>query len=114
MAYFVFGCDGEYCMLCLCFVVVVIEDRRYRHRTLILKQNRASKIPGGGGEKGGTPVGPKDRTDKGNILTEDTPRDAVTNALRLHLHNFAYNTFKIKLSYAHVLYIYTVACLIRK
>ena len=53
------------------------------------------KATGGGGEKGGTPVGPKDRTDKGNSLTEDTPRDAVTNALRLHLHNFAYKTFKI-------------------
>ena len=48
-------------------------------------------------EKRGTPVGPKDRTDKGNSLTEDTPRDAVTNALRLHLNNFAYKTFKIKL-----------------
>ena len=35
---------------------------------------------------------------KGNSLTEDTPRarDAVTNALRLHSHNFAYKTFKIK------------------
>ena len=33
---------------------------------------------------------------KWNSLTEDTPRDAVTNALRLHLHNFAYKTFKIK------------------
>jgi hypothetical protein len=31
-----------------------------------------------------------------NSLTEDTPRDAVINALRLHLHNFAYKTFKIK------------------
>jgi hypothetical protein len=36
---------------------------------------------------------------KRNSLTEDTPRDAVTNALRLHLHNFAYKTFKIKLSH---------------
>ena len=53
------------------------------------------KATGGGGGKGGTSVGPKDRTDKGNSLTEDTPRDAVTNALRLHLHNFAYKTFKI-------------------
>ena len=53
------------------------------------------KAAGDGGEKGGTPVGPKDRTDKGNSLTEDTPRDAVTNDLRLHLHNFAYKTFKI-------------------
>ena len=50
---------------------------------------------GCGWKKGGMPVGPKDRTDKGNSLTEDTPRDAVTNALRLHLHNFAYKTFKI-------------------
>ena len=53
------------------------------------------KATGGGGGKGGTSVGPKDRTDKGNSLTEDTPRDAVTNVLRLHLHNFAYKTFKI-------------------
>jgi hypothetical protein len=35
---------------------------------------------------------------KWNSLTEDTPRDAVTNALRLHLHNFAYKTFKINAS----------------
>ena len=55
------------------------------------------KATEGGGEKGGTPVGPKDRTDKGNSLTEDTPRDAVTNALRLHLHNFVYKTFNIKM-----------------
>jgi len=61
------------------------------------------KAAGEGGEKGGTPVGPKDRTDKRNSLTEDTPRDAVTNALRLfvirlQLHNVAYKykTFKIK------------------
>jgi hypothetical protein len=33
---------------------------------------------------------------KWNSLTEDTPRDAVTNALCLHLHKFAYKTFKIK------------------
>ena len=48
-------------------------------------------------EKGGTPAGPKDRTYKGNSLTEDTPRDAVTNALRLHLHDFAYKTIEIKI-----------------
>ena len=54
------------------------------------------KATGGGGKKGGTPVVPKDRTDKGDSLMEDTPRDAVTNALRFHLHNFAYKTFKIK------------------
>jgi hypothetical protein len=54
------------------------------------------KVAGGRGGKGGTLVGTKDRTDKGNSLTKDTPRDAVTNALRLHLHNFAYETFKIK------------------
>ena len=43
-------------------------------------------------QKSGTPAGPKDRTDKAISLTEDTPRYAVTNALRLHLHlhNFAY------------------------
>jgi hypothetical protein len=46
----------------------------------------AQTAAGGGGKKGGTPAGKKDRTDKGNILTEDTSRDAVTNALRLHLH----------------------------
>jgi hypothetical protein len=48
--------------------------------------------------KGETPEGTKDKTDKRNSLTEDTPRDAATNALRLHLHlhNFAYKTFKIK------------------
>jgi hypothetical protein len=33
---------------------------------------------------------------KWSSLTEDTPRDAVKNVLRLHLHNFAYKTIKIK------------------
>ena len=50
-------------------------------------------------EIGGIPVGPKDRAGKGGSLTEDTPRYAVTNELRLHWHNFAYKykTFKIKM-----------------
>jgi hypothetical protein len=45
-----------------------------------------------------TQEGTKDRTDKEeqHSLTEDTPRGAVTNALCLHLHNFACKTFKIK------------------
>ena len=60
------------------------------------RRQGTGKATGGGGKKRGTPAGPKDRTDKGNSLPEDTPRDAVTNALRLHLHNFAYDTFKIK------------------
>ena len=53
--------------------------------------------PGAEGKKGEhrTPAGPKDRTDKGSSLTKDTPRDAATNDLRSHSHNFAYTTFKM-------------------
>ena len=50
---------------------------------------------GGGGEKGKRRKDQRTELTKWNSLTEDTPRDAVTNALRLHLHNFAYKTFKI-------------------
>ena len=54
------------------------------------------KAAGDGGEKGEHWKGQRTELTKRNSLTEDTPRDAVTNALRLHLHNFAYKTFKIK------------------
>ena len=54
------------------------------------------KAAGEGGKKGKHRKGQRTELTKRNSLTEDTPRDAVTNALRLHLHNFAYNTFKIK------------------
>ena len=54
------------------------------------------KAAGEGGEKGEHWKGQRTELTKRNSLTEDTPRDAVTNTLRLHLHNFAYKTFKIK------------------
>jgi hypothetical protein len=54
------------------------------------------KAAGEGGEKGKHRKGQRTELTKRNSLTEDTPRDAVTNALRLHLHNFACKTFKIK------------------
>jgi hypothetical protein len=48
---------------------------------------------------------------KRNSLTEDTPRGAVTNALRLHLHNFAYKTFKINhLLPFFIAHCYTLPC----
>jgi hypothetical protein len=53
---------------------------------------------GGGGGKRNRRKEQRTELTKRNSLTEDTPRDAVTNALRLHLHNFAYKTFKIKLN----------------
>ena len=53
------------------------------------------KAAGDGGEKGEHWKGQRTELTKRNSLTEDTPRDAVTNALRLFLHNFAYKTFKI-------------------
>lgn len=52
------------------------------------------------GKKGNTEhrKGHRHRTGltKRNSPTEDTPRYAVTNTLRSHLHNFSYKTFKIK------------------
>ena len=57
---------------------------------------RAGEAAGGRGGKGERRKDHRTELTKRNSLTEDTPRDAVTNALRLHLHNFAYKTFKIK------------------
>ena len=57
---------------------------------------RDGEAAGEGGDKGKHWKGQRTELTKRNSLTEDTPRDAVTNALRLHLHNFAYKTFKIK------------------
>jgi hypothetical protein len=51
---------------------------------------------GGGGGKGKRRKGQRTEITKCNSLTEDTPRDADKNALRLHLHNFDYKTFKKK------------------
>jgi hypothetical protein len=50
----------------------------------------------GGGEKRKRRKKQRTELTKWSSLTEDTPRGAVTNALRLHLHNVADRTFKIK------------------
>jgi hypothetical protein len=54
------------------------------------------KAAGGGGGKGERRKEQRTELAKWNSLTEVTPRGAVTNALRLHLHNFAYKLSKIK------------------
>jgi hypothetical protein len=46
------------------------------------------KVAEGGGKKGKHRKGKRTELTKGNSLTENTPRGAVTNALRLHLLNF--------------------------
>ena len=62
------------------------------------------KAAGGGGKKWKRRKEQRTELAKWNSLTEDTPRDAVTNALRLHLHNFAYKTFKIKIKYINIMH----------
>ena len=55
------------------------------------------KVAGGGGKKGEHWKEQRRELTRGTVcnLTEDTPRDAVTNTLRLHLHN---STYKISIN----------------
>jgi hypothetical protein len=90
------------CGRCLCPLGGYV-TRPPNRGSLILLSNRwqgqgTGKAAGGGGEKGKRRKEQRTELTKRDSLTEDTPRNAATNSLRLHLHNFAYKTFKIKLS----------------
>jgi hypothetical protein len=55
-----------------------------------------------------TPEGKRTELTKRNNSTKDTPRDAVTNVFRLHLHIFANKTFKMKTQVAYTCRYYIV------